>query len=127
MNLDTNNAQTQAVIDHARTLVAGHRRPPEGQIFHVIAEKHNKTHSLSYLAEIAEAVCKEQKEFFDKDYAERSTHKNRYFIYDSYGEDDDETEVSKAKYDEAEGKEQIEHHTVFTNGANQTCHTKIVE
>ena len=126
MNLDTNNAQTQAVIDHARTLVAGQGRPDVNKVEYALGNRHHETHSLSYLSEIAEAVCKEQKELFEVEYEKLSTHKNRYFI-DGWGEDGHE-EVTLEEYNKTYGEEEyVEHHSVFANGVNQTCYTKIVE
>lgn len=47
----------------------------------------------------------------------------RYFIFDF--EEEDLIEVNKTEFKQAEGEITTERHTVFTNGVNQICHSKL--
>jgi len=55
----------------------------------------------------------------------KKTIPERYFIIDEVKDELDLIEVSKERFEEAEGKTETERHTVFTNGVDQICHTKL--
>ena len=54
---------------------------------------------------------------------ERCKHHTRYFVRDGECEEDFH-EVTKEEFDAEGGTITTEEHTMFTNGVNQTCHTK---
>ena len=52
----------------------------------------------------------------------------RYFAYDLETDlmDVELVEVDKQTFDSIEGEISTERHTMFTNGLNQLCHTKLI-
>lgn len=122
---------TQRVIDHGRELVAGLATPDVDTVSYKLVNKFHETHALSYLNEIAEWVCEEQRGIFAKQYKHLSTHKDVYLLEnchtDADDEDDDGTkEVSKEEYDTYDVDETVTKLTVFTNGVNRTIHSKFL-